>query len=159
MVALEIERRFLIRNEEWRRGADIGREISEGYLACSSSSSVRIRCSADQASITVKGTATGIIRQEFEYPVPVADAEQMIDRLCAGGVVRKCRYRLHFDVDLWEIDVYQGSNQGLVLAEIELRSASQEFVRPEWLGDEVSTDPRYFSVRLATTPWLRWKST
>ncbi len=158
LVALEIERRFLVRNDEWRRGADIGREICEGYLTGSSNSSVRIRIGADQPSITVEGAATGIIRQEFEYPVPATDAEQMIDQLCTGCMVRKCRYRLFFDLDLWEIDVYQGDNQGLVLAEIELRSAGQTILRPDWLGDEVSSDPRYFSVRLATTPWRRWAS-
>ena len=152
---VEIERRFLVAGDGWRGGAD-GTRLVQGYLAADAERSVRVRLTPDRAWLTVKGRTVGSARPEFEYPIPRADAEALLD-LCLG-TVEKTRHRVAAGAAglVWEIDEFAGANAGLVLAEIELRRADQDFPRPDWLGDEVTGDPRYANARLALAPWTTW---
>ena len=148
-MGIEIERKFLVLNDEWRREAGRARRICQGFVSRSGGTSVRIRRIDDQAFLTVKGEREGISRPEFEYEIPVADAEAMLRGLCAHPPIEKVRYDvLHAGV-LWEVDVFQGVHGGLVLAEVELDHPDQEVALPAWLGPEVTHDVRYRSAALA----------
>jgi adenylate cyclase len=153
-MAVEIERKFRVVGTGWRQGAGV--RFSQGYLNRDKERTVRVRLAGDQAFLTIKGLTTGATRAEFEYPIPVADAEQLL-KLCDGPVVEKIRrVVVAHDGFTWEIDEFLGENAGLVVAEIELPSEDRPFARPEWLGDEVTDDPRYFNSTLATFPYGQW---
>jgi adenylate cyclase len=155
-MALEIERKFLVVNAAWRADADAGVVMRQGYLATSAGSSVRVRVSGQQADLNIKESRPGLVRQEFEYPIPLADAEAMLAGLCESSPIDKVRHRVRRGEVVWEIDVYAGANAGLVIAEIELEHPDQAFDRPEWLGEEVSHDLRYYNVCLARHPFRDW---
>lgn len=150
----EIERKFLVKSDAWRAGPP-GTEISQGYLARDKQRSVRVRLAGDEAFITVKGAGKGISRSEFEYPVPLEDAREML-RLCLPSLIEKVRHERHHAGHLWEVDEFQGDNAGLVVAEIELDAEDRDFEKPEWVGEEVSDDPRYLNACLAERPWRDW---
>ena len=153
-MAVEIERKFLVRNppiEQW--GA--GKKIAQGYLSKGKGITVRVRIKGDQGFITVKGKTTGFSRAEYEYEIPYSDAEELL-KLCDGGVIIKTRWLVNWADHLWEVDVFEGENQGLIVAEIELTAENEVFERPTWLGEEVSSDPRYFNSSLANHPWSKW---
>jgi adenylate cyclase len=153
-MATEIERKFLVRNTAVLTGLT-GQRLSQGYLSHSAEATVRVRVAGDQGFLTIKGRTLGVSRSEFEYPVPLQDAEAMLN-LCSGGRIDKIRYRLRHHDHLWEIDVFLGDNEGLVVAEIELASESEPFALPDWLGREVSHDRRYFNSQLSHHPFCRW---
>ena len=160
-MAIEIERKFLVVNDTWRAAADAGMRLRQGYLsrvtgADAVRSSVRVRTDGERAFLNIKSATLGIRRQEYEYPIPLADAEAMLAELCVGAVVEKTRYHVASGAHVWEIDVFAGDNTGLVVAEIELDDESESFQRPGWLGEEVSDDPRYYNVCLADRPYCRW---
>lgn len=155
MVADEIERKFLVRSGAWR-GVGGGTLYRQGYLVNSSTRTVRARIADRKAWLTIKGARVGLTRPEFEYPIPVGDAEQMLATLCEGSLVEKTRYKVPFGKHVWEIDEFHGDNAGLLLAEIELDLEAESFERPEWLGEEVSDDPRYYSGLLSKEPFLSW---
>ncbi|MFP5504791.1 MAG: CYTH domain-containing protein [Gammaproteobacteria bacterium] len=160
-MAIEIERKFLVVNDTWRAVADAGMRLRQGYLsrvtgADAVRSSVRVRTDGERAFLNIKSATLGIRRQEYEYPIPLADAEAMLAELCVGAVVEKTRYHVPAGAHVWEIDVFAGDNAGLVVAEIELGDESESFQRPGWLGEEVSDDPRYYNVCLADRPYCRW---
>ena len=155
-MAIEIERKFLLRDDGWRAAADAGTRMRQGYLASDPAASVRVRLAGDRAWLNIKSASTPVRRLEYEYPIPLADAEQMLERLCAGHRVDKTRYQVRHAGHLWEIDVFEGDNAGLVVAEIELGHEDEAFERPPWLGEEVSHDPRYYNMNLATHPFSRW---
>ncbi|WP_336950551.1 CYTH domain-containing protein [Sphingobium aromaticivastans] len=148
-MAIEIERKFLVVSDEWRALADGGRPLRQGYVAYDGHGSVRVRLSADGAWLTVKSARTGLVRDEFEYPIPATDAEEMLDRLCADTVIRKTRYRVPHDGKIWEVDVFAGPATGLILAEVEMRSIDERFDLPDWVGDEVTNDPRFRNSAIA----------
>lgn len=152
---LEIERKFLVEGMPWR-AAGSGVEILQGYLSRGETGVVRVRVSGSSAELTVKGRTHGISRSEFEYAIPVEDGRAMLE-LCSGEIIHKTRYTLEALGQRWEIDVFQGSNRGLVVAEIELESEAQVFERPDWLGEEVSSDPRYRNSSLSIDPYRRWR--
>jgi adenylate cyclase len=155
-MGLEIERKFLLRNDDWRAEADTGTRMRQGYFAAPQRASIRVRVEGDSANINIKSAELGIRRLEFEYPLPLAEAEEMLDSLCEKPLVEKTRYHVrHAGVD-WEVDVFEGDNAGLVVAEVELPSEEARFEKPEWLGDEVSDDPRYYNVSLVTHPYCDW---
>lgn len=155
-MATEIERKFLVLNDEWRRKANKSFRIAQGYLAISESSVTRVRIKGDdQAFLTIKGKTEGISRQEFEYPIPVEDAEALL-LLCHGGIIDKHRHIIVEDGTEFELDVFSGENEGLVIAEVELESEASAFARPSWLGKEVSDDPRYFNAALSKKPFRTW---
>lgn len=155
-MGTEIERKFLVEEGDWRRTADGGTLMAQGYLVGDATCSVRVRLAGDRAWLTIKGPTVGISRLEFEYPVPPADASVILESLCGGRSVSKTRYRVPHDGRTWEVDEFHGANLGLVVAEIELQSENEEVVLPEWLGQEVSGDPRYMNATLASHPWGQW---
>lgn len=152
-MALEIERKFLVVGKGWRTGSPT--LFRQGYLNLDKSRTVRIRIFGDDAVLTVKGPTEGLTRLEFEYDVPVADAENML-KLCEGGVIEKKRWLFRLGNHVWEIDEFLGENDGLIVAEIELTSEEQVFEKPDWVGDEVSHDPRYFNSYLSGKPFSSW---
>jgi len=131
-------------------------KIIQAYLATNESSSTRIRIQNDKANINIKSATLGITRSEFEYAIPVVDAQSMIDDLCIKPVIEKTRYIVKYMHHTWEIDVFSGDNQGLIVAEIELSSPDEAFEKPSWLGEEVSNDARYYNVCLVKTPYKTW---
>lgn len=160
-MAIEIERKFLVLNEDWRAAADGGTVYRQGYLSRVTGtdavrSSVRVRSDGERAFLNIKSATLGIRRQEYEYPIPAADAAALLADLCVGAVVEKTRYRVRAGRHVWEIDVFAGANAGLVVAEIELSREDEVFERPDWLGAEVSDDPRYYNVCLAERPYSSW---
>lgn len=155
-MGVEIERKFLVRSDRWEDQAVGSTPMRQGYLARGSGVTVRVRVAGDQAWLTIKGPTHGISRSEFEYPIPVADAAQLLDRH-AGRCVEKRRFRVPVDGHTWEVDRFEGDNAGLVLAEIELTHPDESFALPDWAGAEVSGDPRYFNAYLAEHPYREWK--
>lgn len=151
----EIERKFLVTGDEWRRNAT-ATEYRQGYLAVGPPASVRVRVAGDRALLNIKESTLAISRAEFEYAIPVQEAEAMIDTLCDGRVVEKTRYVVEHAGMTWEVDEFHGANEGLVLAEIELEREDQPFERPPWLAQEVSGDPRYLNSNLAVDPYTGW---
>ena len=147
-MAVEIERKFLVIGAGWRDQAAKGRVIRQGYLA-TGGVQVRIRRVADEAFLTIKGLRSGISRAEYEYPIPVADADSMLGLLCPYPPIEKTRYEVLHEGHLWEIDVYAGRHAGLIVAEIELTAIDEIFVTPPWVGDDVTGDQRYSNAALA----------
>lgn len=157
-MAQEIERKFLLASGAWRSGAGTGVRLKQGYLSSgAATATVRVRIAGEAAFLTIKSQASGLIRSEFEYPVPLADAERMLDTLTTGSSVEKIRYTFPAGGELvWEIDEYLGANAGLFTAEIELPSADVPFERPEWLGNEITGDYRYANSALSEKPFSTW---
>ena len=152
-MGIEIERKFLVVGDGWRQAPAV--PYAQGYLNRDKQRTVRVRVVEDSAWLTVKGASTGATRAEFEYPIPVADARELL-ALCDGPLVRKLRRVVVHAGARWEIDEFQGDNAGLVVAEIELAAEDAPFERPAWLGAEVTHDPRYFNSSLATAPFCTW---
>lgn len=155
-MATEIERKFMVNDDRWRQQADTGTVFRQGYLLGSEHSSVRVRIEGNRANLNIKSATLGVRRQEYEYEIPLADAREMLDTLCVQPLIEKTRYRLAEGDHLWEIDVFGGDNAGLVVAEIELADEQEQFIRPDWLGEEVSHDPRYYNVSLVHHPYKDW---
>lgn len=153
-VATEIERKFLVDGADWRE--TMSTRISQGYLNRDKNRTVRVRVAGEHAYLTVKGATSGATRAEFEYEIPVADAEQLIT-LCEGPIIQKVRRLVLYRGYTWEVDEFLGENAGLVVAEIELQSEDQEFPMPPWISREVTEDPRYFNSNLATNPYCTWR--
>lgn len=154
-MATEIERKFLLANDAWRTGV-VGRRYRQGYLSTDKARTVRVRTIDDEAYLTIKGATRGVSRLEFEYPIPAADAGVMLEQLCEQPIIDKTRYRIPHGDHVWEVDEFHGVNAGLVVAEIELGSEDQAFERPDWVGEEVSGDPRYFNANLIAHPYCDW---
>lgn len=148
-MAVEIERKFLVTSDAWRNEADEGMRIRQAYLANRGGTSIRVRCAAERAWITVKGKRDGIARPEFEYEIPSSDAEEMLASLCDGPILQKVRYRIVRDGLVWEVDIFEGAAAGLLVAEVELASPDQNLTLPAWIGDEVTHDPRYRNAAIA----------
>ncbi len=145
---MEIERKFLIHRKLWDAVVKPSpKKIVQAYLVNTTEKTIRVRIKGDQGFITIKGPTKGISRSEFEYEIPLIDAEALIQQF-AEKVINKDRYEIHFDGKLWEIDVFHGKLEGLILAEIELESEEETFSTPEWIAEEVSHDVEYFNARL-----------
>ena len=153
-MAVEIERKFLVVGNDWKHS--VGREtvMEQGYLG-GDQCSIRVRVEGDSARLNIKSLSTGIRRTEFEYPIPLTEAQQMLADFATSSV-SKTRHYVDFGRHQWEIDVFAGANQGLIVAEIELSAEDESFERPPWLGEEVSQDPRYLNVFLARKPFTQW---
>jgi CYTH domain-containing protein len=150
----EIERKFLVKGDAWH--TDNGTFIRQGYMHNDVNGTVRVRTKGEHAYLTVKGGQTGITRAEFEYEIPLDDANNILDKLCQKPLIEKIRYEFHMDGFVWEIDEFLEENIGLVVAEIELENEGQEFPKPEWLGQEVSQDARYLNANLVKKPYSKW---
>lgn len=156
-MAKEIERKFLVVGNSWKKEA-VGVLYRQGYLNSAKERTVRVRTISDKGFLTVKGLTVGCTRLEFEYEIPYADAEKMLDGLAEKPIIEKIRYVIPAGDGLkWEIDEFLGVNQGLVVAEIELPSEETCFIKPAWLGKEVSLDPRFFNSNLVSNPYSTWK--
>jgi adenylate cyclase len=155
-MSREIEHKYLVRVDLWNPTED-GVLYRQGYLCNVEERSVRVRIAGQQAYLTIKGPTYGITRLEFEYAIPVGDAEIMLNLLCQHPLIEKTRYHQSFAGKTWEIDVFHGDNTGLVVAEIEVSSESEQFERPPWLGREVSTDLRYLNSSLVNNPYNNWR--
>lgn len=153
-MGTEIERKFLLKDDAWRKGAS-GQAYRQGYLSTDKERTVRVRVVGTQAMLTIKGMTHGIRRVEFEYPIPLTDADGLLE-LCHRPLIEKTRYRVEHDGLVWEIDEFHGENAGLVVAEVELERESQAVTLPPWIGEEVSDDPRYFNSNLARHPYREW---
>lgn len=154
-MAIEIERKFLLASDAWRAQVSRSIPMDQGYLG-GERASVRVRVAGDEAWLNIKARQRGSARLEFEYPIPVDEAQQMLDALALPGRIRKVRHHVTVGQHLWEIDEFACDNAGLVVAEIELAAADEGFERPEWLGLEVTDDIRYYNAALAEQPYSRW---
>jgi len=152
-MAIEIERKFLAQGDAWRGAPAV--YFCQGYLNRSKERTVRIRVAGEQGFLTIKGATSGASRVEFEYDIPIADAKQML-ALCDGPLIEKYRRKISYEGMVWEVDEFLGDNQGLVVAEIELESESQTFAKPDWVGDEVTQDARYYNSNLSLQPFNTW---
>lgn len=155
-MGTEIERKFLVRDDSWRALAQPGCRYRQGYLTTDTPSSVRVRVAGDRGYLNIKSATLGVTRTEFEYAIPLQDAEEMLEHLCARPLIEKTRYIVEHAGHAWEIDVFEGENAGLVVAEIELQSQDEAFETPAWAGEEVSHDPRYYNVSLVRHPFKDW---
>ena len=142
-------------DDSWRSHVHESRVLRQGYLAIDGQTAVRVRTDGKSARLTIKGAQDGLSRPEFEYAVPIDDAEALL-ALCRARVVEKTRHLVAFGGKVWEIDEFSGPNQGLVVAELELDRPDEDFARPEWLGAEVSGDPRYLNANLSVRPYRHW---
>jgi adenylate cyclase len=152
-MGVEIERKFLVQGDGWKTSTGV--LYRQGYLNRDKNRTVRVRMAGDAAFLTVKGVSVGATRAEFEYPIPMADAEGLL-ALCDGPLVEKTRHLVRVGDTLWEVDEFAGDNAGLVVAEVELIAEDQPFARPDWLGAEVTHDARYFNSNLASHPFSCW---
>lgn len=155
-MATEIERKFLVIGDGWRDNADAGTPFRQGYFFGPERASIRVRVEGASANLNIKSAELGVRRQEFEYPVPLEDAEQMLAELCDQPPVEKTRYRIPYRGREWEVDVFEGANAGLVVAEVELDSEDEMPELPDWVGREVSDEHRYYNVCLVHHPYREW---
>ncbi len=154
-MAKEIERKFLLKNDAWR-GQDNGKRYRQGYLSTVKERTVRVRTAGDKGFLTIKGITVGASRPEYEYEIPLKDANEMLDQLCERSLIEKTRYRISHAGLVWEVDEFEGDNRGLVTAEVELKDEHQSVTLPDWVGEEVTGDPRYFNANLVAKPFTQW---
>lgn len=154
-MANEIERKFLLKNDTWR-GQDKGKRYRQGYLSTAKERTVRVRTAGDKGFLTIKGITVGASRPEYEYEIPLKDANEMLDQLCERPLIEKTRYRISHAGLVWEVDQFEGDNRGLVTAEVELKDEHQSVTLPDWVGEEVTGDPRYFNANLVAKPFTQW---
>lgn len=154
-MAKEIERKFRVGSDGWRAEVRETARLRQGYLFADERIAIRVRTADDRAYLTIKAEDTAVTRDEFEYEIPLADAEAML-ALCRGGLVEKTRHTLDRPGGHWTVDVFEGANAGLVVAEVELAAEDTAVDRPDWAGDDVTADPRYRNAALATRPFTSW---
>ena len=154
-MAKEIERKFLVKGDVWRSLAE-GTKYRQGYLNSAKERVVRVRTINDKGFLTIKGITVGATRSEFEYEIPLEDTDFMLDQLCEQYLIEKNRYKIKQGELVWEVDEFFGRNDGLIVAEVELTSEDQEFEKPDWIGEEVTSDPRYFNSNLVKEPFTEW---
>jgi CYTH domain-containing protein len=154
-MPVEIERKFLVTGDGWR-GQGEGVTLQQGYLSLDPERSVRLRVAGDRAWLTIKGGSRGLARSEYEYEIPAEHAREMLATLCPNSPIEKTRYRVDYHGLTWEVDEFFGDNAGLIMAEVELQSADQAVDLPDWVGEDVSADPRYYNASLVEKPFCRW---
>ena len=155
-MAIEIERKFLVATDEWRAQVSKRLPMHQGYLAAEGGqASMRVRVQGDEARLNIKAAVVGRSRAEYDYPMPLADAQEILDTLCVG-CLQKTRYWVPFAGHTWEVDEFDGDNRGLVVAELELEAEDTQFELPPWLGEEVTDQRRYYNHALALKPYRTW---
>lgn len=155
-MALEVEHKFLLANDGWRNEVDRTVHYKQGYLGGGPLNSVRVRISDSHAWLNIKSATIGTSRQEFEYEIPLADANTILDELCRKPLIEKIRHFVHHHGHIWEIDEFMGDNAGLIVAEVELSQIGESFAKPAWLGAEVTDDLRYYNNNLSQNPYKNW---
>jgi adenylate cyclase len=155
-VGIEIERKFLVRGDGWRA---LGQPVllRQGYLSSDPARTVRVRIEGGQATLTIKGKSVGATRGEWEYPIPLEQAAELLDRLCEQPLIEKYRSRIAVGGHTWEVDEFLGANAGLIVAEIELAAEQESFALPDWAGEEVTGDVRYYNSSLIRLPFSQWQ--
>jgi CYTH domain-containing protein len=154
-MAIEIERKFLVKGVAWR-SLGAGTLYCQGYLSTRKDCSVRVRLVGEQGYLTIKGLTEGYSRAEYEYLIPAEDARELLHQLCDRPLIEKTRYKIEYAGLIWEVDEFAGENQGLIIAEVELPDENHSVDLPDWVGQEVTDDPRYFNVNLAQHPYREW---
>lgn len=154
-MAREIERKFLVKGDSWKQLAE-GSVYRQGYISTQKAATVRVRIANNQGYLTIKGPSEKYSRSEFEYEIPILDAQEMLDTLCDRPLIEKVRYKVEWAGLVWEIDEFDGANKGLIVAEVELSDEQQQVELPDWIGEEVSDDSRYFNSNLAKIPFSQW---
>ena len=155
-MPVEIERKFLLKSDDWRAAVHDAQRLRQGYLNNEARCSVRVRTSADRGWLNVKSATVGARRQEFEYEIPLAEADEMLDTLSLKPLIEKVRHYVSVGGHVWEIDEFEGDNAGLVVAEIELGHSDEAFEKPDWVGEEVTHDVRYYNTSLSRHPFKDW---
>ena len=156
-MGIEIERKFLVVDDSWRAQAGSSKRMQQAYLSKGAERSIRVRISDNEAYLNIKSSRDGIRRLEYEYAIPVEEAVELIDQVALKPSIDKTRYYIRQGKHTWEIDEFYGDNAGLVIAEIELDDESEHFDKPDWLGAEVSSDPRYYNMNLISHPFSQWE--
>jgi len=154
-MPVEIERKFLVRGDGWR-ALGAGMPYRQGYLSTIPERSVRVRLVRNKGYLTIKGLAVGVTRAEYEYEIPADEAGELLDKLCEQPLIEKTRYRVECNNLTWEIDEFAGDNAGLIVAEVELEKEHQAIALPDWIGQEVTGDPRYYNASLVSNPYSQW---
>ena len=156
-MAQEIERKFLVKNEDFKKEAMIETRIIQGYLSSIPERTVRVRVKDDKGFITIKGigNASGASRYEWEKEIPVSEVEELL-KICEPGVIDKTRFQVKAGAHIFEIDEFYGENNGLVVAEVELAAENENFIKPTWLGEEVTGDVKYYNSMLMKLPYTKW---
>lgn len=154
-MAVEIERKFLVDVHNLPQLVN-GKVIKQAYIKTQDNTVVRVRIKGDKGYLTIKGENKGMVRSEFEYEIPLNDANEMINTLCARPVISKIRYELKIDAHIWEVDIFEEENKGLVIAEIELPSEDEKISLPYWIKEEVTSDSRYYNSNLISNPYINW---
>jgi adenylate cyclase len=163
-MGTEIERKYLVKEIEWRshlqnlqkQFPNLGEKYCQGYIPTNNQTTVRLRIIGDQGYLTIKSPNTGYTRSEFEYPIPVEDAEQMLATLCLQPLIEKTRYTINYRDLVWEVDEFLGENLGLIIAEVELENENQQIDLPDWIEGEVN-EPKYFNSNLIQHPYSKWQ--
>lgn len=155
-MGIEIERKFLVKDDRWR-SLGVGILYCQGYISSEKGRTVRVRVIGNQGYLTIKGPVSSRVRSEFEYVIPVEDAKEMLQTLCDRPFIEKKRHKISLGDLIWEVDEFFGDNQGLILAEVELKDPNQMIEIPDWIAEEVSHDPRYFNSNLVKNPYCQWE--
>jgi adenylate cyclase len=155
-MGIEIERKFLIKNNNWRSGNEPHTLYRQGYISIGSESVVRVRIVGQTGTLTVKGKSDGAQRKEFEYEIPLSDANELLNEICLKPIIEKYRYKIDYDKLIWEVDEFIGDNSGLILAEVELQDVHQDVALPDWVGEEVTEDQKYYNSNLVKNPYKNW---
>jgi CYTH domain-containing protein len=155
-MSVEIEKKFLVIGDDWKK-LTAGTIYRQGYLKSGHGCTVRVRIAGERGYLTVKGVSVGAARKEYEYEIPLAEAGEMLENLCNKPLIEKRRYRIPIADHIWEVDEFFGENEGLVIAEVELKKEDEDFVKPEWVGMEVTGDIRYYNANLVNYPFTKWK--
>ncbi len=155
-MALEIERKFLVINDKWKDSVISESAIMQAYIARQENATVRVRIAKGKAILNIKGATSGIRRNEFEYEIPLEEGEALVEQVAERPFIEKTRYKVRCGDHVWDLDLFSGDNQGLVMAEIELSDEDEAFSMPEWAGEEVSGDARYYNANLAKKPFTSW---
>ena len=156
-MAREIERKFLVKGDEWRKDVQ-GIYYLQGYLATGSGCTVRVRVSNQTALLTIKGSVSKLTRREYEYQIPVSDGDELLNHICLKPIIKKTRYVVEYGGVVWEVDEFDGDNKGLVIAEVEMNSENQQIQIPNWVGMEVSGNPKFYNANLVKHPFSHWES-
>lgn len=156
-MGIEIEHKFLVRDDRWRQEIERSVRMRQGYLTSDARCSVRVRVAGGQGFLNIKSGTLGIRRSEYEYPIPQAEAEEILDALCEKPLLEKTRHFVRHGQHVWEIDEFAGDNAGLIVAEVELSRPDEPFARPDWLGEDVSHDIRYYNSQLVRHPYKTWR--
>ena len=155
-MGTEIERKFLLQSDDWRKEVQSSTRLIQGYLVRGDNTAIRVRLKGESAEINIKHTRDGINRLEYEYAIPLDDAREILEQIALKPLIDKTRHHVVHGKHLWEIDEFYGDNAGLLVAEIELNNADESFDRPAWLGEEVSLDQRYYNSNLSKQPYTQW---